>query len=225
MSESLVVIPAYNEESTISNVIKQCAKFCDVLVVDDGSIDDTRSTSLNAGAIVLSNECNKGYEHSLNVGYAYASAKNYKVMVSMDGDGQLPPDRLPEFLIAIEKGASLVVGRREQKPRLCEKLLALSAARLSDLKDPYCGMKAYDLRALKRPSFSVYDSIGTSLALDYLEMGLKCENIDIEISEREGISKFGGKLKSELKLSRSTITAVYRLLRNAMLKPGTNNND
>ena len=75
-------------------------------------------------------------------------------------------------------------------------------------------MKAYDLKALRRKSFSKYNSIGTSLAFEYVEQKLKCKNIDIDINDREGKSKFGGKLSSELKLLRSLFIGYYRLLKN-----------
>jgi hypothetical protein len=74
-------------------------------------------------------------------------------------------------------------------------------------------MKAYCLKALKRNAFSQYNSIGTSLALEYIEQNLPCQNIDIEIKERDGESKFGGKLSSELKLFRSMIIGNFRLLK------------
>jgi glycosyltransferase involved in cell wall biosynthesis len=214
IKNSLVVIPAFNEEATVKDVITQCAECCDVLVVNDGSTDGTASVALLAESTVVTNDGNKGYEYSLNIAYTYAVEHKYDVMITMDADGQLPAETLPKFLKAIEDGASLVSGNRMIKPRVCEKMLAFFAWRLSPLKDPYCGMKAYSLNSLNRSAFSQYNSIGTSLALDYIESKLPCENIDIEVKNRIGESKFGGKLSSELKLFRSMVTGSLRLLKN-----------
>ena len=98
------------------------------------------------------------------------------------------------------------------KPRIREEL-AFLAESVSSLKDPYCGMKAYCLNSLNRNEFSQYNSIGTSLALDYIEARLPCGNIDIEVKNRIGVSKFGGQLSSELKLFLSMAVGVFRLLR------------
>lgn len=213
MKGSLVVIPAFNEEASVKNVVTKCAEYCDVLVVNDGSTDGTAIVASLAGAVVLTNDGNKGYEYSLNVAYIYAVDHNYDLMITMDADGQLPAETLPKFIKAIEDGASLAVGNRIIKPRVCEKIFAFFASRLSSIRDPYCGMKAYCLKALKRNTFSQYNSIGTSLALEYIEQQLPCQNIDIEIKERDGESKFGGKLSSELKLFRSMIIGNFRLLK------------
>ena len=214
ITRSLIVIPALNEVDTVAKVVRNCARYCDVLVIDDGSIDNTFKTSAEAGAIVISNGSNKGYEYSLNAGYAYAIKLSYNLMITMDADGQIPPDNIPKFIDAIEAGACLVVGRRRKIPRLCEKILSFSSSRLGTIFDPYCGMKAYNLNALKRKAFSNYNSIGTSLALEYVERNLNCENIDIDINKRDGKSKFGGKLLSELKLFPSMFIGNYRLVRN-----------
>lgn len=210
---SIVVIPAFNEEKTVRSVVENCTKYCDVLVVNDGSTDDTSSAASLGGAIVMVNYENKGYEHSLNVAYKYAVNNKYDVMITMDADGQLPPEMLPSFLKGIEEGASVVIGNRMIKPRICEKILSFLSKRLSSCNDPYCGMKAYNLGSLNRNEFSQYNSIGTSLALDYIEARLPCANIDIAIKSRIGNSKFGGKLSSELKLFRSMAIGSFRLLK------------
>ena len=71
----------------------------------------------------------------------------------MDADGQLPAETLPKFIKAIEDGASLAIGNRIIKPRVCEKIFTFFASRLSSIRDPYCGMKAYCLKALNQKGY------------------------------------------------------------------------
>ena len=211
--KSIIVIPAFNEETKVRQVVEKCTEYCDVLVVDDGSTDGTATAASLGGSIVITNDENKGYEYSLNVAYKYAVKNKYNVMLTMDADGQLPVNMVPDFLKAIDEGAAVVIGNRMIKPRVCEKILALLAKSLSSFNDPYCGMKAYGLDSLNRNEFSQYNSIGTSLVLDYIEAKLPCENIDIEIKSRIGESKFGGKLSSEFKLFCSMAIGSFRLLK------------
>jgi len=213
MSENvLIVIPAFNEKYTIAAVVENCCAFAKVLVVDDGSSDGTGAIAEAAGAIVLSNGINQGYEYSLNVGYQFAVDHQYGVMITLDADGQLPAEKVPDFVAALQMGAGLAVGKRGALSRLSEKTLAFFSRRLSHLADPYCGMKAYDLRNYKIQKFSSYNSVGTGLAFAYLTLGAQVANIDIEIKAREGtVSKFGGVISSEFRLLPSMLVGILRL--------------
>ena len=66
--------------------------------------------------------------------------------------------------------------------------------------DPYCGMKAYNLKANKQNYFSRYNSVGTALTLDYIAKKLSFKNVDIKITPRNGQSKFGGTLFVRVKV-------------------------
>jgi len=210
----LIVIPALNEQSTITPIIQNSKCFGDILVIDDGSTDKTRILAEAEGAFVISNLNVRGYEYSLNIGYLHAISNNYEAMITMDADGQLPTKRIPDFINALENGANLVVGKRKKFMRLCEKILSFWSKRLIGIKDPYCGMKAYDLRLIiNKKKFSKYNSIGTSLAFDYVEYNAKIVNMEIETNKRNGKSRFGGIIISELNLSLSMLIGLYRLLK------------
>jgi glycosyltransferase involved in cell wall biosynthesis len=88
----LIIIPAYNEERHIKNVLecinRQSELICDVLVIDDGSIDTTADLAEKFGAAVLSLGTNVGYGRALQAGYRYAAEKDYEYIAQMDGDGQ-----------------------------------------------------------------------------------------------------------------------------------------
>jgi glycosyltransferase involved in cell wall biosynthesis len=109
-----LIIPALNESQEIANLIQQARRFVpDILVIDDGSTDQTAQIAKSSGAEVLRNERNQGKGACLVKGYAYALAKGFDAVISMDGDGQHSPLDLPAFLKAAEEqGNALIIGNR-----------------------------------------------------------------------------------------------------------------
>lgn len=117
MSQSLlVIIPAYNEARNIAKVIADVhchASTADVLVVDDGSADDTARIARAAGATVISLPFNMGYGVALQTGFKYALLKGYDYIIQMDGDGQHEPACIPALLEEVRNGsADIAIGSR-----------------------------------------------------------------------------------------------------------------
>jgi glycosyltransferase involved in cell wall biosynthesis len=109
----LVVMPAYNEAKRIRAVAEAVRRelVADVLVVDDGSEDDTADEARRGGAIVASHPVNLGYGAALQTGYRYALRNGYEAVVQLDADGQHDPGSIPALLAALEH-ADVVVGSR-----------------------------------------------------------------------------------------------------------------
>lgn len=111
----LVLIPALNEEASIGTLVAEvrtCVE-ADVLVVDDGSKDETRQRAERAGAIVLSLPCNLGIGGAVQTGFRYALENGYDRVVRIDGDGQHPPGEIPVLIECMDRTkADLVVGSR-----------------------------------------------------------------------------------------------------------------
>jgi len=111
-----VIIPAYNEEAAISSLMDELNEhvpFLDVVVISDGSVDNTAALARMKGAIVLDLPCNLGVGGAVQVGLKYAYEKEYQFVVRIDGDGQHPPSEIPKLIYAINKrGADLIIGSR-----------------------------------------------------------------------------------------------------------------
>lgn len=213
MSNALIVIPAFNEELTIEKVVLSSKKFGKVLVVNDGSDDKTGFLAKKAGAQVIDSSVNQGYDSALNLGYQFAMQNCFNIMITFDADGQLPIDKLPSFINQATNGFDLVVGVRSSYPRFCEKFLGIFCKNLLDLKDPYCGMKAYRLEfCSQKKIFSTYDSIGTDLALTIALRGGSISNIPISIKTRSDQSRFGNRFISEIRLFPSMFFGISRIL-------------
>lgn len=111
-----MVIPAYNEEKTISRVIekvKQNAPGFDIVVIDDGSTDSTASAARQTGARVLSHPVNLGAGAATQTAYKYCERHLYEFVVQLDADGQHDPRYIADLLRILENGsADLVIGSR-----------------------------------------------------------------------------------------------------------------
>jgi len=88
-----VIIPAYNEEAAISSLLDELNEhvpFLDVIVINDGSVDNTAALARMKGVIVLDLPCNLGVGGAVQVGLKYAYEQGYKFVIRIDGDGQYP---------------------------------------------------------------------------------------------------------------------------------------
>jgi glycosyltransferase involved in cell wall biosynthesis len=115
-----IVIPAYNEDGAVSETVKAVHSACrashtvdkyEIIVVNDGSTDETLARAEEAGAKVISHPVNSGYGKSLKDGIINAQ---YDTIVILDGDGSYPADRIPALLDQYRRGFDLVVGSRQK---------------------------------------------------------------------------------------------------------------
>ncbi|MBN2305750.1 MAG: glycosyltransferase family 2 protein [Anaerolineae bacterium] len=114
----LAVIPAYNESARIMDVITGTRDHLPVLVVDDGSRDDTADRAESAGAEVLRQSPNQGKGAALRAGFRHALDAGYDAVITLDADGQHDPAEIPAFLdvfAAPDTGqdADLIIGERQ----------------------------------------------------------------------------------------------------------------
>ena len=108
----LALIPAHDEAPRIGRVVAGASEHLPVLVVDDGSTDDTAAIAEAAGARVLRQAPNQGKGAALRTGFRAAIDEGIEAVLTLDGDGQHDPAEIPAFLAAYERRAELIVGRR-----------------------------------------------------------------------------------------------------------------
>jgi glycosyltransferase involved in cell wall biosynthesis len=119
-----IVVPAFNEEKTIGAVVDELKKYGVVLVVDDGSTDNTSEVLEKSGVCVFRLDSNVGYERALNIGLTEAARSDCDYIITCDADGELLPSNIPEFL-SVLNSADIVLGVRSKKNRLSESVSGL----------------------------------------------------------------------------------------------------
>jgi len=145
----VALIPAYQEGPRIGAVVKTARAHLPVVVIDDGSSDDTAARAETAGATVVHQLPNAGKGAALRAGFQYALDGGYAAAVTLDADGQHDPDEIPAFLdVFRERRPELVIGKRafgEMPPvrRLANTLggLTLSAALGRNVPDNQSGYR------------------------------------------------------------------------------------
>jgi len=115
----LALVPGYEEGPRIGAVVEAALRHLPVLVIDDGSSDDTAANAEAAGGDLIRQVPNQGKGAALRAGFRRALDEGYEAVLTLDGDGQHDPDEIPRFVAAFgAPGASgprpeLIIGRRD----------------------------------------------------------------------------------------------------------------
>jgi glycosyltransferase involved in cell wall biosynthesis len=112
--EIVILVPAYNEARFIGDVVKGALKYGPVVVIDDGSSDETGAVAALAGAKVIAHAVNRGKGKALDTGFKYAVQRKMAAAITLDADGQHDPDEIPQFIAAFRAGrGDIIIGQRD----------------------------------------------------------------------------------------------------------------
>jgi glycosyltransferase involved in cell wall biosynthesis len=140
----LLAIPALNEANTISRVIRTAKEYIpDVLVIDDGSEDDTAAAAARENVPVVRHEQNKGKGEAIKTAFAYAVEKGYDWVFTLDGDGQHDPHDLKGFFPQLDR-YDLLLGNRMEDSQRVPSLRLLANRSSSAIVSALCGCRILD---------------------------------------------------------------------------------
>ncbi|HSS04265.1 MAG TPA: glycosyltransferase family 2 protein [Solirubrobacterales bacterium] len=221
---TLVFIPAWNEADSVTAVIagvRECLPDADVLVVDDGSTDETAARAAGAGATVATLPFNQGLGAALQTGYLYALREGYDFCAPLDAAGQHPPAEVARLLEEVcADRADLVIGSRyrehgdgtgsvaagsgeDYKPTISRRIgtsvfrFFLTLATRQRFTDTTSGMRAANRRVMAlfsesySPDFAEIESLQLAV-----RQGLRVEEVPVRMLERVGGSSFLTPLRS-----------------------------
>ena len=215
---TLVFIPAWNEEASLAAVIadvRQQLPAADVLVVDDGSSDETSARARECGVLVATLPFNQGLGAALQTGYLYALREGYDFCAHLDADGQHPPAEVKRLLEVVEADrADLVIGSRyhdpeaeaaadDYRPTFSRRIgtsvfrFFLTLATRQRFTDTTSGMRAANRRVMSlfsahySPDFAEIESLQLAV-----REGLRVEEVPVRMLERAGGNSFLTPLRS-----------------------------
>ncbi|MDP8254044.1 MAG: glycosyltransferase family 2 protein [Candidatus Kaelpia aquatica] len=188
----LVVIPAHNEERLLGGVLEDILRpnLFDILVVDDGSIDDTYQLAGSYSVAVLKNEINMGKGAALKRGFDYAESKGYKDIIVADADGQHKvEDLIAIYNVSLNSSADIIIGNRMWRPQnmpwirkttntLISK--ALSCIAKVYIPDTQCGLKLLREHTLSGLNISSNKfEVESEILLKSINKGCRIESVNI----------------------------------------------
>lgn len=236
MADGLVIIPAYNEAENIKKVLVDIRKLqlgLDVVVINDGSNDNTKEVVIEAGGLVISHPFNLGYGSALQTGFKYARNNNYKYVIQFDADGQHYPTNLIAMKEEISNGKSDIIsgsrflGNTTQKLGIL-KLFVIGLLRLviklttgTKISDPTCGLKA-----LSKSTYEYYSIMGNyppdypdaDVLIQMIKFGYKIKEVPINVLEREHGKSMHSGFKPIIYLMKMFLSIIIILLRCAFTK-------
>ncbi|MFE1336447.1 MULTISPECIES: glycosyltransferase family 2 protein [unclassified Streptomyces] len=235
----LIIMPAWNEADGVADVIKEVHATlpgADVLVVDDGSTDETAAVARAAGATVLKLPYNLGVGGAMRAGYKYAHDREYDVAIQVDADGQHDPRNVPELLARLDAGADLVMGARfagtgeyqARGPRRWAMLVLafwLSRMARTRLTDVTSGFRAsnrdlIDVFARWYPVEYLGDTVESTIAV--IRAGYRVEQVPVAMRPRTTGTPSQSPLKATLYLGRIGMILLLAFSRRSVLKPARN---
>ena|SRR3989338_7445890 len=201
MAKVCVLIPVLNEAQAIGAVVHSLrVQDFDVVVIDDGSTDDSGAIARQNGASVIRHDVKKGKGESLRDGFRYALERGYDGVITMDGDGQHDAADIGQFLRLIAKERpGMVVGNRMADPRgmPCVRYLTnrfmsflISRACGQRIPDTQCGYRYIDSRVLREVPLACDDfEIETEMLMKSAKRGFRIDSVPVLTIYRNEESK------------------------------------
>ncbi len=202
LRNKVIIIPAYNEEKTIERCINNFTNIADIIVIDDGSVDNTRTLAKKNNAYVFSHSSNLGYDKSITSGFTEAIKFNYKYIVTADADGQHRGIDIEKcFKLLEKKNIKLVLGKRDKINRFSEKILNFLSSKFLGIEDLLCGLKGYNINTItKYNTNQKFNFVGTFVAVNAIRDSVEFNYMTVKIGKRIDSPRFGNIFSSNFKI-------------------------
>lgn len=231
-AKTIVIVPAFNEAGSVQGVVAEILQVLPnaaVLVVNDGSADNTAQLANDAGAFVLTLPFNLGVGGAIRLGFKFARAHGYEVAVQVDADGQHDPRDIPALLSGL-RNFDVVIGARfagkgdydlHGPRRWAMKLLSaiLSSVTKTRLTDTTSGFKVNNVRAIHffadhYPAEYLGDTV--EIIVTGSRAGLRFGQVGVSMRDRFAGTPSHSPAKAMLQLFRAMLALTFALIRPAI---------
>ena len=215
---ALIAIPVYNEGKYVCPVLTRVLEYAkDVLVIDDGSTDDTVQVLPKLPVEVIRHSVNRGYGRAMRDAFSWANIDGYDWVITMDCDEQHEPASIPAFLAAARENRADVVsgsrylafppgsvngngnGERASNPPPDRRAINTEITREINqrlglnLTDSFCGFKAYRVEALRRLALTEHGyAFPMQFWVQAVAQGLRIQEIPVKLIYNDPNRTFGG---------------------------------
>ena len=196
-NELLIIIPAYNEEDNIENVvsfIKEKYNQYDYIVVNDGSKDKTAEICYERGYEILDLPVNLGLAGAFQAGLKYAYQKGYQYAVQFDADGQHRPEFIPAMVKKIKEGYDIVIGSRFVKIKKDKSLRMIGSRMITvaikittgiRISDPTSGMRMFSRNMIREFAQNLNYGPEPDTISYLIKNGAKISEVPVKMEERQ----------------------------------------
>jgi glycosyltransferase involved in cell wall biosynthesis len=225
--EIVIIIPAYNEADNLKDILKRIPKYIKnkevgVVVIDDGSTDDTSDIVIESGHTVVKNIINRGQGGASRLGYDILVRNKVKIGVTMDADGQHLPEEISRLIEPILDNkhdlvlGSRVLGQHDKISFMRARGIAiltrlinfLTGLRLTDCSS---GFKAFKVRSIEALCLREEQFQAAEIIIEAAKKGLKIGEVPVTILERQhGTTKKGKDIKYGIGFTKSIFKSWWR---------------
>lgn len=189
MDKVLIAFPCYNEAPYLGSLVLQAKEYGDVMVLDDGSSDNSPKIGKLAGAYVIANGKNLGYGTTIRHILKEAKWRQYDILVILDADNQHSTSDIPKMISAVQKGNDLVIGYREKKSiplyrKVGQGIISFFVRWLSGskVKDTQSGFRAFSKKAIETIELKQDGmTVSSEMIQVATKLGLKITEIPISV--------------------------------------------
>ena len=207
-----IILTAYNEEKNIGVLLSEINCDYDVIIVDDGSSDNTRAIALKHGCSVISHPINLGQGAAAITGYKLSIEEGYDIIIKMDADGQHNPAEISKFISMLDdENWDVIVGSRRlgsnyatapffRRTFLPFYTWAINKLTGYHLTDAMCGFRAFRVSSLSRVAYILDDMIepqytASEMFVRFAKAGLTVAEVPINMQQRASGSSYKGFVK------------------------------
>ena len=211
-----VVIPAYNEEKTINQVLKSVKKYGIPIVIDDGSDDSTYELAKKSRVYVIKHNKRLGYDNAIESGINFVLKKKFfDYVLTFDADGEISTDILKDIREKVlKKKYDLILFKRNKIPRISEYLFCLYTKLIYKVPDILCGVKVFS-REICEEYKEIFKekSINTGLAMEALRRKKNFSIVSINLNFRRKNARLGNSVFANFLIFRAFIKEVIKDLK------------